>query len=383
MVNIMNDELFKNFTISCNHAIGTTQSYELSLRKYCIYFDMSLKELLEEAEEDEMKGVKWKHSRLKSKLVEYRHHMFQNYAAGTVRKEMNCIIFFYKFYDIKVWDLPKVNDKSIQKLAPIYFKDLPDKEVIMAAFQIASPLMKAIILFSCSSGCARTETLSLTIGDYIKALSEYLPNNRRDIFDVIDYLNDVDDVVPTFSILRKKTNKYYLTYCSPEAVKAINAYLLLRDKPITDESPLFQISRTYMVQSFEMINDTLGLGRVGRYLRFRSHMLRKFHASALYNDGMSIDKENDLQGKAKNKTDAAYFMTNPDDLKYEYIQHLPAVTINTDVEKLSIKSSQFIQMEKENEALKSEVGDMRNELEEMRGLKKELLGIINKVSEGP
>ena len=91
----MNDELFKNFTISCNHAFGTTQSYELSLRKYCIYFDMSLKELLEEAEEDEMKGVKWKHSRLKSKLVEYRHYMFQNYAAGTVRKEMNCIIFFF------------------------------------------------------------------------------------------------------------------------------------------------------------------------------------------------------------------------------------------------------------------------------------------------
>ena len=42
-------------------------------------------------------------------------------------------------------------------------------------------------------------------------------------------------------------------------------------------------------------------------------------------------------------------MTNPDDVVY---QHLPAVTINTDVEKLSIKSPQFIQMEKENEALK-------------------------------
>ena len=60
-----------------------------------------------------------------------------------------------------------------------------------------------------------------------------------------------------------------------------------------------------MVQSFEMINNTLGLGRVGRYHRFRSQMLRKFHASALYNDGMSIDKVNNLQGKAKNKTDAA------------------------------------------------------------------------------
>ena len=97
---------------------------------------------------------------------------------------------------------------------------------------------------------------------------------------------------------------------------------------------------------------------------------------------MSIDKVNDLQGKAKNKIDEAYFMTNLDDLKYEYIQHLPAVTINTDVEKLSVKSTHFIQMEKENKALKSEVGDMRNELEEMKGLKKELLGIINMVSEG-
>ena len=50
-----------------------------------------------------------------------------------------------------------------------------------------------------------------------------------------------------------------------------------------------------------MINDTLGLGRVGKYIRFRSHMLRKFHASALYNGDMILDKVNDLQRKAKNK----------------------------------------------------------------------------------
>lgn len=84
-------------------------------------------------------------------------------------------------------------------------------------------------------------------------------------------------------------------------------------------------------------------------------MLRKFHASSLYNDGMSLDKVNDLQGKAKNKTNEAYFMTNPEDLKYEYIKHLAAVTINTDVEKLSIKSPEFVQMENENKQLKSKL----------------------------
>ena len=47
---------------------------------------MSLKELLEEAEEDEMKGVKWKHSMLKSKLVEYTSHVSRNYL-GTVEKK--------------------------------------------------------------------------------------------------------------------------------------------------------------------------------------------------------------------------------------------------------------------------------------------------------
>ena len=183
---MINDELLRNFSISCNHSQGTFLSYKLSLRKYCEYFSMSLKELLDEAEEDEMNGVKWKHSRLKAKLVEYRHYMYQHYAPGTVRKEMNCIKYFYKFYDIEILSLPKINEKSIQKPAPIYFKDLPDKAVIREAFQIASPLMKAIILFSCSSGCARTETLSLTIGDYMGALSEYLPYRNMDIFNVID-----------------------------------------------------------------------------------------------------------------------------------------------------------------------------------------------------
>ena len=46
--------------------------------------------------------------------------------------------------------------------------------------------------------------MSLTIGDYIEALSEYLPKRDMDIFNVIDYLNGIDDVVPTFSILRKR-----------------------------------------------------------------------------------------------------------------------------------------------------------------------------------
>ena len=107
------------------------------------------------------------------------------------------------------------------------------------------------------------------------------------------------------------------------------------------------------------------MGKVGDngYNRFRTHMLRKFHASALYNDGMSMDNVNDLQGKAKSKRDQAYFMINPDDLKYEYIKHLPAVTINKDVEKLSIKSPEYIKMEQEKEHYKKQFEELNGKVD--------------------
>ncbi|WP_295591560.1 site-specific integrase [uncultured Methanobrevibacter sp.] len=367
----MNNELIKNMCLSCNHSKQTQNNYNLSLRKYCEYFDMSLEELLMEAEEDEKNNVRWKNCRLRAKLIEFRHHLLQNYAASTVKKDIWSIKFFYKFYDIEIQSLPRVTQQSLRKPQPIYYKDLPDKEVIREAFKISSPLMKAIILFSCSSGCARAEALSLTIQDYIDAVSEYIPRRRMDIFEVIDFLNEKDDVVPTFNLRRKKTNKYYITYCSPEAVNAINAYILTRTDSVKNDSPLFDVSPTHLGRSFQKINDTLNLGNVGKYARFRSHMLRKFHASALYNDGMSIDKVNDLQGKAKNVTDSVYFMTNPEELKYEYIRHLPAVTINMDVEKLSIKSPEFMQLENDKKKLETELEVLKREVADIRSMKKD------------
>ena len=86
---------------------------------------------------------------------------------------------------------------------------------------------------------------------------------------------------------------------------------------------------------------------------------------------MSIDKVNDLQGKAKNVTDSVYFMTNPEELKYEYIRHLPAVTINMDVEKLSIKSPEFMQLENDKKKLETELEVLKREVADIRSMKKD------------
>ena len=372
----MDNELLNEIHMVKNHSDETKRVYERAVRRYAEYFSMSMTELLEEAEEEEEQGIRWKKRKLKRRLLEYRQYLIENYTLNTVKTMMAPIITIYKYFEIEILDMPKINKKSVKTPEPITFKDLPDKEVIRQAINVAEPIMKAIIYFMASSGCARRETLNLTIGDYIDALSEY--TKKTDIYSIINNWDYDNPVVPTFNVLRQKTGKYYTTYCSPEATNAINSYLISRNDPLNRESQLFRIEEAYLIVKFININNELGLGKVGTYNRFRSHMLRKFHASALYNDGMGRDKVNDLQGKAKNKTDSAYFMTNPEDLKYEYIKHLPAVTINKDVEKLSVKSPEYMKMEKENESLKSEVSGMRKELDEMKELKKEFYNIIEK-----
>ena len=362
-----------------NHSKSTRETYEKAVKLYCSHNDMELFELLQEAEEEENKGVKWKLSSLKRRLISYRHFLLENFSYNTFRTYFSPIINIYKFFDIEIYDLPNLNHKAIKKSKPINFRDLPDKEIIREAVNMSSPLIKAVILFMCSSGCALQETVNLTVNDYLQSIGDY--TKKRNVYEAINEIRSRDDIVPTWDIWRQKTNKYYTTYSSPESVIAINSYLLTREDKVTGSSRLFQYNKNYIQQRFIRINNELNLGTVGdyNYGRFRSHMLRKFHASALYNDGMSLDKVNDLQGKAKNKTDQAYFMTNPEDLKYEYISHLPAVTINEEVKKLSIKSPEFIQMENDKRKLETELDSIRQELNDIRSMKGDLESLKAKV----
>lgn len=68
-------------------------------------------------------------------------------------------------------------------------------------------------------------------------------------------------------------------------------------------------------------------------------------------------------------------MTNPEDLKYEYIKHLPAVTINVDVENVSGKSSEITQMENETNELKTELDSIKAEVSDLTSIKAEIVDL--------
>lgn len=310
-----------------NFAFKTKQSYENALNLYIEFNKVPFHDLLKEADEEEELGIRWKNRKLKNRLIKFRIFLHENYLLSTSKVYFQRILALYRHFEIEIYKLPPISTKTLKMSKPITFEDLPTKEIIKNAVEIANPLMKAIILFISSSGCARRETMNLTIGDFIIATYEYHETNN--INNALFILNKLKFIIPIFRIKRQKTNKFYFSFCSDEASSYIVDYLIKLNSDLHHTDKLFNLNLYYWNKYFNNINDELNLGKVGEYNRFRSHMLRKFHASALYNfnNNLSLYEIDALQGRGKNSTHSSYFMENPKKLREKYISSLDALKI--------------------------------------------------------
>ena len=182
----------------------------------------------------------------------------------------------------------------------------------------ANSLIKAIILFM-----TRREILNLTINDFIEATWEYYSNGN--VNEILKELIVQDNIIPTFKIHRQKTNKFHYTFCTPEAVKSICLYLLSSGRQFDKGHNLhliFKSNLDHLNNWFNELNEKTNVGQVAGMNRIRSHMLRKFRNSRLYNNRLRIDKKDALQWRAKGNTHKAYFKESPEKLKELYIDHM-------------------------------------------------------------
>lgn len=361
-----NEEILNEIHHAKTHSKSAKKIYKNAVKQYCKQQQSTLAELIKEADTEEEQRIRWRDRKLKQRLLNFRQYLIENYKKNTVQNYFNSIRAIYKYFEIEIGDLPSLNTKNIITPEPINYVDLPTKEIIKKALKIADNRMKAIILFMSSSGCAKRETLNLTIQDFINATKQY--HNSDNIYDVITQLQDREDIVPTFRLKRQKTNKYYYTFCSPEAVQALISYMLTLEGEIKPEDKLFPIHEDYVTILFIELNNILKLGKKGTYNRLRSHMLRKFNASQLYNDGMSLDEVDALQGRRKDTTHTAYFMENPNKLKEKYIEHLDCLTINMDVTNIDIKSQEYLELEQKYQEKEDIVKDMEERLSKVENI---------------
>ena len=343
----MQDEKFLQDIIDIrNISLSTQEIYRIVITKYTKQNNKSMKELIKEAEKEEEERVRWKNRTIRTRLLKFRAALYKDYLKNTAKRYFTCICTIYRHCEIEIGDLPPISEKNVKTPRTINYRDLPDEEIIKKALDIAKIRDRAIILFIISSGCGRTEVSNLTVQDYIDATYSY--HHSSNIYEVLSILKDREDIVPQFEILRKKTNKHYTTFCSPEAANAINVHLVSKEKEIHNTDRLFDIGASNMNYVFNVLNEKLNLGKKGTYTRLRPHMLRKFHASRLHNAGMSVDNVDSLQGRSKSNVHKAYFLDDPASLKEEYMRYMDAVMIGWNLKNLTYKSKEYIELEREN-----------------------------------
>ena len=383
-----NEEILEEIHHAKSHSKSSKKIYKNAVKQYCKYNKLSLTELIKEADEEEEAGIRWKNRKLKKRLINFRQELIKNYKKNTIQSYFNAIRSIYHYFEIEIHDLPALNKKSINVSEPINYVDLPTKEIIKKALKIADNRMNAIILFMSSSGCAKRETLNLTIQDFIDATKDY--HNSNNINEVIEILKEREDVIPMFRLKRQKTNKYYYTFCSPEAVTSLISYMLTLEQDLQPTDKLFPIHEDYVTMLFVRINNILKLGKKGTYNRFRSHMLRKFHASQLYNAGLTLDEIDALQGRGKDPTHSSYFLEDPEKLRQKYVEHLDCLTINLDVNSLEIKSPEYIELEQKYNEKEEQVNNMEERLSKVEEIfnqvnnlsDDEILGLFEKKKQG-
>ena len=299
----------------------TKETYLQTIDHYTELFNQSFT-LLTQSYYKEEEMIVWKKRTLKQHLITYRNYLYNTFLPNTAKIYFGKMLTILRHMELELGQLPKLNNKNNNELPPITHEDLPTKKEIENAYAIACPVMKAVILFISSSGCARRECLNLTVEDYLEA-----NDIKITVKPVKSLLLKVDNsYIPCFKIKRQKTNKFYFTYCSPQANQEILEYLINREN-LTLDSQLFDLNLYYWNKYFDEINNQLEMGTARKFNRFRSHMLRKYHASTLYNNGMSITDIDDLQGRSKDSTHQSYFMEDPKLLKKKYVEHMDCLLL--------------------------------------------------------
>ena len=85
---------------------------------------------------------------------------------------------------------------------------------------------------------------------YDEILNDFL--NGGTIDNILNVLEKRNNVVPTFYLKRIKTDKYYYTFCSPEASHAIVKYLKTREN-LKLEDKLFDFTSSLLLSRFQEI----------------------------------------------------------------------------------------------------------------------------------
>ncbi len=350
---IIDDPLIKEFLQNRNIKPKTQRNYIYHLSDYCKATNKNPSELIEEAEAEEDKQIRLRLRKIKKHLKTFDDYLdAKNYSKKHKQIARAIVKSFYEEYEIQ---LPKTRSKQSKTERNETINDIPTKDDIKKAVQHSNLEYQAIILLMSSSGMGSSEIRNLTYRNFLNAISDYYKPSKDGQFDIAQITENLQEkhVIGIWNVVRIKTGMPYTTFSTPESIEHILTYLE-GNTPSKLETYLFntsgrQIPDYTFTKYFQRVNERCGFGDRGRQIFFRSHALRKFFASTLYSKDLQQLTIDFMLGHKINKTTEAYFKSNPNSLKTQYMKL---------VEDLSIESVKVRRIESE------EVKNIVNELNE-------------------
>jgi integrase len=375
------------------------------MQHFTEYTGKTPEELLKEAEEEIRAGKLMRERQVKKQLIGFRK-LLENgdYAPITVKSYMAGVRSFYRVFDIDLPTLPKAGEKARPQKKRL---DVPDKDEIREVLKVCDLREKAIILVGLSSGLSANEISNLKLDTFKKGY-------------------DPETEITTLDLRREKVGFDFITFLTPEATRAVWDYLAYRDREIhargTVRKQQLEKQRTveggYLFITNQVANDYLidydekhrrittsvvskiyraiarKAGRTspsGDWNKIRSHNMRKMFNSALINAGCDNFYIEYWMGHTLNDTQAAYFRANPEQMKERYQQYIPYLTIQKELD--VSESPEYQEIKKENQVLqaetarhvveRSEMADLKKQLDEMREHQDALSEIFTKLGQDP
>jgi integrase len=372
---------------------STCNFYQSAVRMYEEVTGLSLDELLIEADKEEFERVPWKYRKIREHLLNFRNYLFANRSEGTAKRYFAGIKTIYTHFEVELHSLPSFNSKQIDKTYKMDYEDLLTIDEIIDGYYEANNTIKQIIVFGISTGLSKVDMLNMFVDDFVENCLEYIEsigiqvNRDMNLLDKLFLIKEVskdNPIIPCFRAERQKTSSKYITFCSPEAVEHIVQGLIGRDATIREKyqeaedkenlpdklyesDKLFAVTPEHVGYVFRKINAKLGLGKVGKFAKFRCHMLRKFHASTLLNSEIitwTVEEIDTLQGRSMDITHQAYFKNSREKLFKKYYECVDELMLFNQIH--TIDEEEVEKLKQENNFFKKEIVKNESKMEEQQ-----------------
>lgn len=369
----MNLDLAEKLFINKNLSESTQSLYTLGLKQYCDLTEMTLEELLDEAEDEEENIPRLRKRKIDSYLPRYKKSLeMRKLAPQTIKVYVSAVKTFYKYYKITIPEVSTdVSDICLEKNEG----RLLTKEEIQKMVEIAPIRDKTMIYLMAMTGMAQAEVRNLTIKKILDAASDALDKKIETVENLFEYEKKLNEVILSLLITRKKVKYRYQSFIPPEVTKNIIYYLKERSYGRNEKIRITDINKELFVthngekltksgvsSNFNRIGKKLGFtaSEKGAYGFWRSHGLRKYFISTIINNTGDHILADYLVGHKIDKVKQAYWKADPDKLKAKYMEVVGYLSIDESKFKV-FRSEEFKKLTAELKESKKESQNIKNE----------------------